>query len=250
MVNVTHAHCPKRTRPQGLTVTSWHDVRSDHCLVVPLPYISIACNPLPSQLEPLPSQPLTSPANSSLAEMTSHSPRKPRGMRFNISIFALRPGRALRNHSTAAGILAVSKPILAFNPSQLPLVPKSESTVVSVSSYRYASDIAQTFLPPIQAVADAIPGVGGIIKGVIGGMLSTLQLVDVILFRYRLGLSLTLNCTAIEIRPEQGRHKAAQTAIVPPSPPFRRCTHCSNRFRGNHETAVAQVCGSQKAWFN
>ena len=174
-------------------------------------------------------------------------------MRLNISISALRPGRALRNHSTSAGILAVSKPILAFNPSQLPLAPipgESESTVVSVSSYRNASDIAQTFLPPIQSVADAIPGVGGIIKGVIGGMLTTLQLVDVIRFRYRLGLSLTLNCTAIEIRPEQGRHERAQRAIAPSFPPYRRCTHCSNHFRGNHETAVAQVCGSRKAWFN
>ena len=142
-------------------------------------------------------------------------------MRLNISISALRPGRALRNHSTAAGILAVSKPILALNPSQLPLAPKSESTVVSVSSYRNASDIAQTFLPPIQSVADAIPGVGCIIKGVIGGMLGTLQLVDVIRFRYRLGLSLTLNRTAVEIRTEQGRHERAQTAIAPPFPPYR-----------------------------
>ena len=212
--------------------------------------ISIACNPLPSQLEPLPSQPLTSPANSSLAEMTSHSQKKLRGLLLNTYISRLRLGRALRNHSTAAGILVVSKPILAFNPSQLLLVPKSESTVVSVPSYHNASDIVQTFLPPIQAVAGAIPVVGCIIKGVIGGMLSTLQLVDVIRFRYRLGLSLTLNRTAIEIRPEQGRHKGAQRAIAPPSPPFRRCTHCSDRFRGNHETAVAQVCGSRKAWFN
>ena len=113
------------------------------------------------------------------------------------------PRRALHNHSSAAGILAVSKPILAFSPSQLRSVPiPRESTVVSV--YRHTSDIAQTFLPPVQAVADVIPGVGGIIKGVIGGMLSTLQLVDVIRFRYRVLLSLMLNCAIIEIHAEQG----------------------------------------------
>ena len=53
-----------------------------------------------------------------------------------------------------------------------------ESTVVSV--YRKTSDTAQTFLPPVQAVADVIPGVGGIIKGVIGGITCVLRLVDVI----------------------------------------------------------------------
>ena len=159
------------------------------------------------------------------------------------------PSRALRhNHSTAAGILTVSMPILAFSPSQLRLVSiPRESSVVSVC--RTASDTAQTFLPPIQAVADVIPGVGGIIKGVIGGMLSTLQLVDVIRFRHRVLLFLILSRAIIEIHSEQGRHGGAQTTIVPPSPPYRRCTHCSDHFRGNHETAVAQVCGLREGWF-
>ncbi|KAF8452438.1 hypothetical protein L210DRAFT_790515, partial [Boletus edulis BED1] len=43
---------------------------------------------------------------------------------------------------------------------------------------RNTSDAAQTFLPPVQAIADVIPGVGSIIKGAIGGILSILQLVD------------------------------------------------------------------------
>jgi hypothetical protein len=118
----------------------------------------------------------------------SHSPSDPlkkfRGMWQNISA----PSRASHNHSIAAGILAVSKSILAFSPPQLRSVPiPRESSVVSV--YRNTSDSAQTFLPPVQAVVDVIPGVGGVIKGVIGGMLSTLQLVDVIRFRYRILLS-------------------------------------------------------------
>ena len=136
--------------------------------------------------------------------MSSHNPsdrlKKLRGMSTWRIIPA--PRRALHNHSSAAGILAVSKPILAFSPSQLRSVPiPRESTVVSV--YRNTSDIAQTFLPPVQAVADVIPGVGGLIKGAIGGMLSTLQLVDVIRFRYRVLLSLMLNCAIIEIHAEQ-----------------------------------------------
>ncbi|KAF8557478.1 hypothetical protein OG21DRAFT_270398 [Imleria badia] len=89
------------------------------------------------------------------------------------------PNCTLHDHSTSAAILDVSKPIPAFTPLRLPPAPNPpESTVVSPG--RMASDAAQTFLPPIQAVADMIPGVGGVIKGVIGGMLSTLQLVDVI----------------------------------------------------------------------
>ena len=63
--------------------------------------------------------------------------------------------------------------MLVFNPSQLPSVlTPQESTV-----YRITPDAAQAFLPPVQAVADIIPGVGSIIKG---GTLSVLQLVDVI----------------------------------------------------------------------
>jgi hypothetical protein len=109
--------------------------------------------------------------------MTSRTPSDPlkkcRGLWQHISTRS----RAPHKHSTAAGILAVSKPILAFSPSQLHLAPiPRESSVVSV--YRNTSDTAQAFLPPVQAVADVIPGVGGIIKGVIGGILSTLQLVD------------------------------------------------------------------------
>ncbi|KAF8557481.1 hypothetical protein OG21DRAFT_270479 [Imleria badia] len=90
------------------------------------------------------------------------------------------PSRTLHDHSTAAAILAVSKPILTFGPPQPPQSPSSpESTVIS-TIYRNTSDAAQTFLPPVQAVADVIPGVSGIIKGAIGGILSTLQLIDVI----------------------------------------------------------------------
>ena len=166
--------------------------------------------------------------------MTDHSPsdalKRLRGMSIrwrNIST----PSRAQpHNHSySTAGILAVSGSILAFSPSQPCLVPiLRKSTDVSV--YRHTSDVAQTFLPPVQAVADVIPGIGGIIKGVIGGMLSTLQLVDVIRFRYRVLSSLMLNCAIIEIHPEQGRHRGAQTAIAPPSPPYRRGTHRSDHF--------------------
>ena len=87
----------------------------------------------------------------------------------------------LHDHSTAAGILAVSKPILAFSPSQL--VPSAlspqESTAIS-TIYRNTSDAAQAFLPSVQAVAGVVPGVGSIINGAIGGTLSVLQLVDVI----------------------------------------------------------------------
>jgi hypothetical protein len=137
------------------------------------------------------------------------------------------PSRTLHNYSTAAGILAVSKPILAFSSSQLCSVPiPRESTVVSV--YRNTSDAAQTFLPPVQAAADTIPGVGGIIKGVIGGMLGTLQLVDVIRFRYRVSLSLMLNCAIIEVHPEQARVGEAHPPIIPASPTYRQCTHPSD----------------------
>ena len=142
------------------------------------------------------------------------------------------------DHSTAAGVLAVSRPILAFAPLPLPVPSPPESTVASTIG-RNASDAAQTFLPPIQAVADAIPGVGGIIKGVIGGMLSTLQLMDVSRLRSYRPRCLTL--AFIEIHPEQGRHGAAHPQIAPPSPPHGQCAHCSVQFRGNHETAVTRV---------
>ena len=132
----------------------------------------------------------------------------------------------------------MSKPILAFGPSQLRAAPiPRESSVFSV--YRNTSDTAQTFLRPVQVVADVIPGVGGIIRGVIGGMLNTLQLVDVIRFHHRVFYSLPLNRAIIEIHPEQGRHGGAPTTTARPSPPYRRCTHRSDHFRGNHETAVA-----------
>ncbi|KAF8557472.1 hypothetical protein OG21DRAFT_1482154 [Imleria badia] len=70
-----------------------------------------------------------------------------------------------------------SAPRSSFQPHPAPYSPP-ESTVIS-TIYRNTSDAVQTFLPPIQAVADVIPGVGGVIKGVIGGTLSTLRLVDV-----------------------------------------------------------------------
>lgn len=97
---------------------------------------------------------------------------------------------APNHNSTAAGILAVSKPILTFGPLELHSAPNPpESTI-----YRNTSDAAQTFLPPIQAVADIIPGVGGVIKGMIGGILSTLQIIDVIPSHHRvLLLALTLH---------------------------------------------------------
>ena len=227
----------------------WHWASSsqdgrEHCLVR-LSCISIA---FPGRL-----QPLTSPANSSPAEMTDHSPSDPLKKLRGMSIRrrnTFTPSRAQpHNHNSTAGILAASGSVLAFGPSQPRLVPiLRKSTDVSV--YRHTSDVAQTFLPPVQAVADVIPGVGGIIKGVIGGILGTLQLVDVIRFRCRVLLSLMLNRAIIETHPEQGRHGGAQTTIAPPSPPYRRGTHCSVLFRANHETAVAQVCGSREAWFN
>ncbi|KAF8452425.1 hypothetical protein L210DRAFT_1001782, partial [Boletus edulis BED1] len=93
-------------------------------------------------------------------------------------------GHVLRSdHSTGAGILAVSKPVLAFSPWHClpsPLGPQAQEPSTISTIYRNTSDAAQTFLPPVQAVADLIPGVGGIIKGAIGGMLSILQVVDVI----------------------------------------------------------------------
>ena len=153
---------------------------------------------MPLTLFDLPSQ-----ANLPLAEMASQRPSDPPKKLRGGGMWRIMstPSRALRTHSTAAGILAVSKPILAFSPSQLRSAPvPRESTVASV--YRNASDTAQTFLPPVQAVADGIPGVGGVIKGVIGGMLNTLQLVDVIRFRYRVSLSLMLNCAITEIPSE------------------------------------------------
>ncbi|KAG6382142.1 hypothetical protein JVT61DRAFT_785 [Boletus reticuloceps] len=84
--------------------------------------------------------------------------------------------RALQDHSTTAGILAVSRPILALSSSHClpcPLGSQEFSTI-----YRNTSDTAQTCLPSLQAAADVIPGVGSIIKGTIGGILSILQLVD------------------------------------------------------------------------
>lgn len=107
---------------------------------------------------------------------------------------------AVQNHSTATGILAVSKPILGFRSFQPSSPNPPRSSVVSV--YRNTSDAAQTFLPPVQAVAGAIPGVGGIIKAVIGGMLSTLQLVDVIQFPSRVLIPLALNFDIIEPYPQ------------------------------------------------
>ena len=151
--------------------------------------------------------------------MTPHSPNDPlkklRGMWRRKSA----PSRALHKHSTAAGILAVSKPILAFSPSsQLHLVPiPRESPVGSV--YRNTSDTAQTFLPPVQAVADVIPGVGSIIKGAIGGITSVLQLVDVIRLHSRV-LLLMLNLAIIEIRPEQARLGEAHHPIAQTSPAY------------------------------
>ena len=126
-------------------------------------------------------QPLNSPVNLSLAEMPSQSPSDPLKKLRDMWRDKFAPGRALHNHSTTAGVLAVSKPLLAFSSPQPCLVPiPRESTVVSI--YRNTSDAAQTFLPPVQAVAGVIPGVGGIIQGVIGGITNVLQLVDVIQF--------------------------------------------------------------------
>ena len=123
----------------------------------------------------------------------------------------------LHDHSTAAGILAVSKSILALSPSQPP--PSQESSVIS-TIYRNTSDTAQAFLPPIQAFADMIPGICGIIKGAIGGTLSVLQLVDVIRLHSQ-ALLLMLNFATIEIHPEQRRLGEAHPQIAPASPPYR-----------------------------
>ena len=111
---------------------------------------------------------------------------------------------ALQSHSVATGILAVSRPIIAFGPSQLPSVGAPQESPVISTIYRNASDAAQTFLPPVQAVAGVVPGVGGIIKGVVGGMLSILQLVDVIWLRSRVSLPSIPNFVFTEIHAEQG----------------------------------------------
>ena len=92
---------------------------------------------------------------------------------------------ASRDRSTATGILAVSGPVLACGSFWMPPAPGPQESTVVPTIYRNTSDAAQTFLPPVQAVADMIPGVGGIIKGAIGGMLNILQLVDVSQHRSR-----------------------------------------------------------------
>lgn len=134
--------------------------------------------------------------------------------------------RALHHHSTATGVLVVSGPVLACGSFQ---PPRQEQTVIS-AIYRNTSDAAQTFLPPVQAVADMIPGVGGIIKGAIGGILSSLQLVDVSQFPGFLVLSrLIPSLATIEIYPEQGGLGDAHSPIVPALPSYRQCTDRSHR---------------------
>ena len=86
---------------------------------------------------------------------------------------------ALQSRSIGAGVLVVSKPIVAFSSAQLTSVITSQESTAISTVYRNTSDAIQAFSPLVQSVADAIPGVGGIIKGTIGGILSTLQLVDV-----------------------------------------------------------------------
>ncbi|KAF8557477.1 hypothetical protein OG21DRAFT_1482158 [Imleria badia] len=78
------------------------------------------------------------------------------------------PYRTFQSHTTA------TESILASSSSQLPSPSSSRASTI----YRNTSDAAQTYLPPIQAAANMIPGVGSILKGAIGGILSTLQLVD------------------------------------------------------------------------
>ncbi|KAF8559329.1 hypothetical protein OG21DRAFT_1503228 [Imleria badia] len=82
------------------------------------------------------------------------------------------------HRSTASdipGIVSESVfPLSSFQPHSAPYSPP-ESTITS-TIYRNTSDAAQTFLS--QVVADVIPGVGSIIKGAIGGILSSLQLVN------------------------------------------------------------------------
>ncbi|KAH0831059.1 hypothetical protein J3R83DRAFT_13582 [Lanmaoa asiatica] len=98
--------------------------------------------------------------------------KKLRSQRQNIS------AHPLHEHSTATGIIAVTNPLLALSSVQLPSPPGPEGTTITSTFCRNTSDAAQTYLPPVQAVADMIPAVGSIIKSAIGGMLSTLQLVD------------------------------------------------------------------------
>ncbi|KAF8547928.1 hypothetical protein OG21DRAFT_827857 [Imleria badia] len=119
--------------------------------------------------------------NSSQAEMPSYTPR------FQSDFFKTLRGRLRRktstqayHHSTTTEIpeivseSAVPRSLLQLHPT--PDSPPKSTTISTI--YRNTSDAAQTFLPPIQAVADVVPGIGGVIKGVIGGMLSMLQLVD------------------------------------------------------------------------
>ncbi|KAN0094850.1 hypothetical protein V8E55_003137 [Tylopilus felleus] len=77
-------------------------------------------------------------------------------------------------------VLRVSKTIVTFSQSQLPPVANPPDSTIISTTYRYGSDLAQTVLPPVQAVVGAIPIAGTIIKGAIEGILSTLQLLDVI----------------------------------------------------------------------
>lgn len=114
----------------------------------------------------------------------------------------LAPNRTPCDHSAVA-----SKPMIgAWSPVKSPSGPTrsaTESNVISTIG-RNASDAAQTFLPPVQAVAGAVPCVGGIIKGVIGGLIGTLQLVDVIQLHSRvLCIPDPKFCLMIELRQEQ-----------------------------------------------
>lgn len=129
--------------------------------------------------------PLTSPLRSSLADMPSYSlndfvKNLARSRRRKTSIH-----RTFESHgqSTTADIPGTVSELVSANRSsqlQRPPAPSSQGPNSISTIYRNTSDAAQVFLPPVQAVADVIPGVGGIIKGVIGGMLSILQLIDVI----------------------------------------------------------------------
>lgn len=83
--------------------------------------------------------------------------------------------------------------MVAFGSSKLPSTESGLQQPTAISTlYRNTSDAAQMCLPPTQAAMDVIPGFGSVIKGAIGAILGTLQLVDVIQAHSRTVLLATL----------------------------------------------------------
>ena len=124
---------------------------------------------------------------------------------------SLKKFRNSRKQKPPVPVASQDRPSITFHVAPGPVVgacntfqPTPASTLPESSViYRNASDAAQTFLPPVQGVAELVPCVGSIIRGAICGILSILQLVDVIQQRFRVLLR-RLILAVIEIHPEQG----------------------------------------------